>query len=607
MMASANNTCRRLHAVLGGSWLLFQLYIILSPQPPMLQRPLHLGFVLAVFLLARRQNTTTPSSSRGFVDGLLVTGVAAVMGYYLLSWQRLSERMEAVDPILLGDLLFGVLLVGIALECVRRTVGWSLLGVILAFLCFGFLGRLIPGWTSFAWVPELIKFSGFSLGDAVENFTMTPNGLLGVTTMTSMTFVFYFVVFGAAYAFVGGGQLFIDLGLRLSGRQRGGAAKAAVISSSFMGSISGSAVANVATTGVFTIPLMRRAGYQPAMAGGVEAIASTGGQLMPPIMGVAAFVMAELLQEPYGTIALAGIIPALAFYWSLLMVVDLHARRTNVQPAPAETDGEAETIRGRLYLLTPLAVLLAALFSGLTANLCAVMATAACLVIALFQRSHSRQDWLEALLKTTRQAAEVAIPIAAIGLIIEVSVQSSLVLKFSVHLVELSGGTVIGALVWIVLGCIIMGMGLPTVAAYIIGATLFVPALLDMGLSKLPAHFFVMYYCVLSMVTPPVALASYTAAGLAEAPVTKTCFSALRLSLVGFIIPFTFVFNPAILGQGTAGMITLSALCLFAGTTVWSVAIEGYLFSRTLPLLLRWLIGLAAIAILFLPLLARQL
>lgn len=588
-------------AVLGIGWIGFQLWILFSPQLPMVQRSLHLLFAMAVFVLAPRRDGTT---ARAWVDGVLFTGLVGVAVYYGSSWARLSARMEAVDPILTADLLFGSLLVVIMLICVRRAIGWSLLSVLLVFLAYAFLGKLFPGWTSLGWVPELVKFSGFSLGDAVENFTMTPNGLLGVTTSTSMTFVFYFVLFGAVYSAIGGGQWFIDMGLRLAGRQRGGAAKAAVISSSLMGSISGSAVANVATTGLFTIPLMRKAGYSASRAGAVEAIASTGGQLMPPIMGIAAFVMAELLQEPYGNIALAGVIPALAFYWSLFLVVDLHARHANLQVASvASGDGsEAPSLRSRLYLVIPLVVLIGMLLDGWAANLCAVSATGVCLGIGLLQRSTSLKEWGEVILKATRQAAEVAIPIAAIGLIIEVAVQSSLVLKFSVHLIELSGGTLFGALLWIVVGCIMMGMGLPTVAAYIIGATLFVPALLDLGLAKLPAHFFVMYYCVLSMVTPPVALASYTAAGLAEAPVTKTCLLALRLSLVGFVVPFAFVFNPALLGQGSVGEVAVGVLMLFLGTSIWALAMEGSAWGKRMAWWQRVGAGLIALAVMWAPL-----
>ncbi len=589
-------------AFLSAAWLVFQLYILFSPQPPMWQRSLHLIFALAIFILSpgRKHARTTPA----WLDWVLLLGVGGVLVYYLTSWRRLAGRMEAVDPILTLDVLISGVLVVIMLVCVWRAVGWSLLGVILVFLAFGFIGRILPGWTSLAWVPELVKFSGFTLQDAAENFTMTPNGLLGVTTSTSLTFVFYFVFFGAIYSAIGGGQLFIDIGLRIAGKQRGGAAKAAVISSSLMGSISGSAVANVATTGLFTIPLMKRAGYKASMAGAVEAIASTGGQLMPPIMGIAAFVMAELLQESYGTIALAGVIPALAFYWSLLLVVDLHARHTRLNPVVFDK-ADNEPIRGRLYLLLPLGVLISLLAYGLSANMCAVIAMAVCLVIALIQRNQSLKDWLGVLVRASRQAAEVAIPIAAIGLIIEVAVQSSLVLKFSVHLVDLSGGTMLGALFWIIIACIIMGMGLPTVAAYIIGATLFVPALLDLGLARLPAHFFVMYYCVLSMVTPPVALASYTAAGLAESPVTKTCLLALRLSLVAFIIPFAFVFNPALLGQGSSFEVIIGVMLLFLGTTLWAVAIEGYGRGKRLALWLRVGLGVASLALLIGPPLMR--
>ncbi len=585
--------------ILGVLWLAFQLYILFSPQLPMVQRPWHLVFAVSLFVLAPRRDGQRTSP---WMDGILLLGIASVASYYLVSWRRLSARMEAVDPILTLDVVFGLLFVAIMLICVWRAVGWSLLGVLLACLVFGFIGRVFPGWTSLTWVPELFKFSGFTLSDAVESFTMTPNGLLGVTTSTSMTFVFYFVFFGAVYSAIGGGQLFIDMGLRVAGRQRGGAAKAAVLSSSLMGSISGSAVANVASTGLFTIPVMRRAGYSAPMAGAVEAIASTGGQLMPPIMGIAAFVMAELLQQPYGTIALAGIIPALAFYWSLLLTIDLHARRANLHPVAADPDIDTKPIRQRLHLLLPLVLLIGLLAKGLSANLCAVLAMATCVVMGLAQRALSAAGWMEVLRKAARQAAEVAIPIAAIGILIEVAVQSSLVLKFSVHLVDLSGGTLVGALFWIIIGCIIMGMGLPTVAAYIIGATLFVPALLDLGLAKLPAHFFVMYYCVLSMVTPPVALASYTAAGLAEASVTKTSMLALRLSLVAFVVPFAFVFNPALLGQGSAAAIALGILLLLLGTSLWAVALQGQGLGKPISLPGRLILALVAIALLLQPL-----
>ena len=540
------------------------------------------------------------------MDRWLAIGVAAVLLYYLTSWPRLDARMVGVDPVLFQDRLFGFGLIAIMLVGVRRAVGWSLLSVILVFLGVAFMGRILPGWTSYTWVPELIKYSGFTASDAVEHFTMTPHGLLGVTTSTSLTFVFYFVMFGAIYSGIGGGQLFIDFGLRLAGRQRGGAAKTAVVSSGLMGSISGSAVANVATTGLFTIPLMRRAGYGATRAGAIEAIASTGGQLMPPIMGVAAFVMADLQGENYGTIALAGLIPALAFYWSVFLAVDLHARREGLEIVVPDA-AAGEPIARRLYLLLPVVVLVGLLFWGLSASLCAVYAMASCVVVGML-RSHLRfRDWLGVILKGVRQAAEVAIPIAAIGIVIEVAVQSNLVLKFSLNLIGPSAGTMLGAMLCIILGCLLMGMGLPTVAAYVIGAILFVPALLDLGIPELAAHFFVMYYCVLSMVTPPIALASYTAAGLAGAPVMKTCFVALRLSIVAFVIPVAFVFSPALLAQGSVGTVMAQCALLFAGTSIWAVAVEGYLLKRLLGIVQRLLLGGVALAIILLPVSAHAL
>ena len=587
-------------SLLGLCWLFFQLYLLFSPQPPLVGRPIHLGFALLVFLVA-----SSPGSRRirTCVDLLLCLAVVSILGYYVVSWPRLGSRMEAVDPVLVSDLLFCILFVGITLEAVRRTVGWSLLTVILTFLLFAFIGRLIPSWTSLAWIPELFKYSGFTPADAAENFTMTPNGLLGITTSTSLTFVFYYVLFGAFYSGIGGGRLFIDIGLRLTGKQPGGPAKAAVVSSGLMGSISGSAVANVATTGIFTIPLMRRVGYRPVRAGAIEAIASTGGQLMPPVMGIAAFVMADMLQEDYVTIALAGLIPALAFYWSIFLSVDLHARRTGLGKAePGESAREpVSSILRRIHLLLPLIVLLGLLFYGFSAGFCAVCATAACVILGLLQRNLSPREWLHVLVNGVRQAATVAIPIAAIGLIIEIAIQSGLVLEFSVDLIELGGGSMVGAMLWIVLGCLIMGMGLPTVAAYIIGAVLFVPALLEFGLPKLGAHFFVMYYCVLSMVTPPIALASYTAAGLAGAPVMKTCLTALRLSAAAFIIPFAFVFSPALLAQGSPGAIAGHTVLLLGGTSLWAVVSEGWLFGRLLTPVQRAWLGLTALTILTLP------
>jgi TRAP transporter 4TM/12TM fusion protein len=551
------------------AWLGFQIWILFYPQPPLVQRPVHLISALAVLYLARPLFADGPRLWRNLTDGLALTGIAAFAVYIALSASRLTERMETIDPVFAYDVVCGLVVLLLLFEGVRRTVGWSLLSVLLVFFAYGFLGAVFPGW---------LYFRGFGIEEATEILTMTTNGVLGITTATSLQFVFYFILFGVVYSAIGGGQLFIDIALKIAGRYPGGAAKAAVISSSLMGSISGSAVANVATTGVFTIPLMRRTGYSKEDAAAIEAIASTGGQLMPPVMGIAAFVMAEMLQVPYLTIVAAGLIPALAFYVAIFLMVDLRARRNDVGRLAREDISVSGAIGPRLYLLLPPIVLIGFLVTGTSATLSALYATASCVVTCYLRRETwlAPRSWLEVVVKSGRQTADVAIPIASIGVIIAVAIQSNLALNFSSGLIGASGGLLYVAMGLIILGCLIMGMGLPTVAAYIIGAVLFVPALIKLGIPELAAHFFVMYYCVLSMVTPPVALASYTAAGLSGAGAMQTSLKAFSLSLVSFLIPFAFAFDQTLLAKGDLLWIAIGFSSLAAATALWAMALAGY-------------------------------
>jgi TRAP transporter 4TM/12TM fusion protein len=589
-----DRTVSVIRILLGTVWLAGQLYIITFPSIPMIQRPLHLMTAMALVILWTPLDAGRLGRMAGrIVDLLILASIAATTVYYMIEANRLTARMEGIDEVMTHDIVFGTVVIVVLMECVRRVVGWSLLGVIVAFLFYGFFGSWFPGW---------MEFSGFSFAEVIENFTMTANGILGITTATSVHFVFYFVVFGALYSAIGGSQLFIDIGLSAVGTQRGGAAKAAVVSSSMMGSISGSAVANVAATGVFTIPFMRRTGYTAERAAATEAIASTGGQLMPPIMGIAAFLMAEVLQMDYGRIALAGIIPAVAFYVAVFLAVDLHARRTGTGTVSKLDIGEMAKVLPRLYLLAPPVILIGFLVQGYSATYSAVIAILSCPVVAYLNRKSwlGPKDWIAAIGNATKQTAQVAAPIAAIGMIIAVAIQSNLALKFSNRLMDISGGTLIGAMVVVILGCIIMGMGLPTVAAYAIGAVMFAPALVKLGIPELSAHFFVMYFCVLSMVTPPVALASYTAAGMAGANTMQTSLQAFRISIVSFFIPFAFAFDPALLGYGSLPWILFAFVSLTIGTAAWAIAIEGYLFGP-LSVVERSLFGLASMVAIFSP------
>lgn len=580
--------------VVGLAMIAFQIWLLLAPQQPLLERPVHLAFGLVLLFLYKPLTTEAlPGWVRAVIDTALVLATVAVLGYYLTGFERLTTRMENVSPIFTVDIFFGALLVFLLLEGSRRAVGWVLVWVLLVFVAYAFWGNVLPGW---------LNFRGFGIEAATEITTMTTAGVLGITTSTSVNFVFYFILFGAFYAAVGGGQLFIDLAIRAAGRTTGGTAKAAIVASSLMGSISGSAVANVVSTGVFTIPLMKRTGVPAHRAAGIEAIASTGGQLMPPVMGVAAFIMAELLGISYTQVALAGLIPALAFYLALIMVVDLNARRGGVRALTAEEVSQTPAIGPRLHLILPPLVLMALLISGYSAAYSAVLASAACLIVPFFRRATwiGGKELIEALRDAPRQVAEVAVPIAAIGLVIAVAVQSNLALKFAGSLLSLSEGSIYASLMLAMVGCIVMGMGLPTVAAYIIGAVLFVPAIEDLGIAPLAAHFFIFYYCVLSMVTPPVALASFAAAAVGKASAVQTSLSAFGLSLVAFFVPFAFVFDPGVLAQGSAAQIGFSAVSLLISTALWAVAFGGWA-GRPLGWGTRLPIGLAGLAAVIAP------
>lgn len=588
-----HNAARYSAFAVGCVFIAFQAWILYAPQQPLFERPIHLGAALILLFLYKPLGGPLPRAARVAIDLMLIAASVAVTAYYLVDFDRLTSRMENVDPVLGRDILAGIALVALLLEGARRAVGMILVYVLVVFIAYAFWGNLLPGW---------IGFRGFGLPAAIEISTMSTAGVLGITTSTSVGFIFYFILFGAFYGAVGGGQLFIDLAIRLAGRATGGTAKAAIIGSSLMGSISGSAVANVVSTGVFTIPLMKRTGIPDHRAAGIEAIASTGGQLMPPVMGVAAFIMAEMLGMPYAKLALAGLIPALAFYIALLMVVDLSSRREDIRALTEEEINDTAPILPRLHLIFPPVLLIGLLVSGYSASYAAVIASVVSLGVPFLRRNTwiGRAQLAEAFREAPRQAADVAIPIAAIGLVIAVAVQSNLALKFATSLVSLSEGSIYASLTLAMVGCIVMGMGLPTVAAYIIGAVLFVPAIQDLGVTPLAAHFFVFYYCVLSMVTPPVALASFAAAAVGQASTVKTSLSAFGLSLVAFFVPFGFVFDTGILWQGTYAAIALSAFGLLVATALWAVAFGGWCM-RPLSMASRIVIGAAGLCAVIAP------
>ena len=570
MNTSSLLSLQSMRMALAAVLLIFQYWILFEPNLPLVERSAHLVLTLAlVFILKPRFSQNEGGRAFNLLSIVMLSGVVFIGYYYFSQMERLTTRIENVSPIEHIDLVAAATLIVLLVLAVKRTVGFILTGVVVAFLLYGLFGYLLPGG---------MGFSRIYLDEWAEIFAMTTSGVLGVTTATSTNFIFYFIVFGVVYSSVGGGQLFIELAMRMVGTSRGGGAKVAIIGSSLMGTISGSAVANVTATGVFTIPLMKRTGIEGEKAAAFEAIASTGGQLMPPIMGIAAFVMAEMLAVPYAQVALAGIFPALAFYFSIFLYADLMARKTGAGTLKKEDFKNVGKVLPRINMLLPPVVLVAGLASGYSAQIAVMWATISCFVCPLLSK-HTRYSLKllpQMIVDSGIQAAKIAAPIMAIGVVIAVAIQSNLALKFASGLISFGDGSYGVALLLVVIGCIIMGMGLPTVAAYIIGAVLYVPALTQLGISELQAHFFVMYFCVLSMVTPPVSLASFAAAGVAGTDSMRTSVVAFKVCAVAFLIPFAFITDPALLFTGDGLSIAIAGAGLIASTIMWAIGVVGF-------------------------------
>ena len=554
---------------LGIGWVIFQFYIIFYPQIPLIQRPIHIAFALAISFLAIPLSEGSLQKKLKLVDWTMVLLACLIGLYFILDSDRILNRIIYIDDVLVVDYIASLIFIALMLEGTRRTTGMALVYVLAFFLLYAFLGPFFPGW---------FEFKGMNLGQITEVLFLSDNGIFGIPAGVSVDYVFYFILFGSLFAASGGGKLFTDLGLSVTSKTKGGAAKASVISSALFGTISGSAVANVTIDGIFTIPLMKKSGYSAAEAGGVEAITSTGGQLMPPVMGAGAFVMAEMLGLPYFEVAKAAALPAVAFYLALFFIIDFKARRTGIGNLTEEEAQIKVRVLPRLYMLAPVVLLVYFIANDYSVTWAIVWTILAVVLISMF-RSETRltpSRFISGCLDGARQAAMVAIPIGAVGIIIGVTIQSGLATKFSSMLMDLSGGHIFLIYFMIILGCVILGMGLPTTAAYIIAAIFFVPALISLGISPLAAHLFVFYYSVLSAVTPPVALAASAAAGLANESYTKVGWAAFRLSWVVFLIPFLFIYDEGMLLKGPLSGILIISIIAILGMVAWAAMLTGY-------------------------------
>jgi TRAP transporter 4TM/12TM fusion protein len=470
----------------------------------------------------------------------------------------------------------GLIVVALLLEAVRRATGWALVIIIAVFILYALFGNYVPGRLA-GRAQNWQMLSGYMAYDS--------NGILGLPMAVASTVVVAFILFGAILGLTGGSRFFTDAALLAMGRFRGGSMKIAVLASGLFGSISGSAVANVAATGVVTIPLIKRDGYPAHKAGAIEAVASTGGQLMPPVMGAAAFLMAEFLQISYAQVALAALIPALIYYAALFIQADLEAARLGISSVPKSAMPDRRAVATGLHFLLAFAVLIYTLFSlnwqpersALAAGLCAVITA----LVFGYQSARPRiATLLGAFAETGRSVVEIIIISAAAGIVIGVLNVTGLSFNLTYALVQLGGGSALVLLVLSALVCIVLGMGLPTLGVYVLLAALVAPALVQVGIEPVAAHLFVLYFGMMSMITPPIAIAAFAAASIAKAPSMKTGWASMKFGWAAFVVPFLFVFSPTLVMIGEPSAITIAIITAGIGVWLVSAALAGYFVTR---------------------------
>ena len=533
----------------------------------------HVGAAAAIsFLVVGFSGRRADGEGAPLVDVALAALAIACAGYFASQGQRIAERIEGVDDVFPLDFVFGILLIAVLLEACRRVAGTVLTVIAAVFIAYIFLGPYLPG---------AISHRGMSLKRFIDLQVLSTSGIFGTPVSASAHMVFYFVVVGAFLERSGAGKLFVDIAHSLTARSWGGAGKAAVVASGLFGTVSGSAVANVLLSGLMTIPLMKRSGFKATLAGAIEATASTGGQLAPPIMGAAAFILADVVGVSYAEVVYAAIVPALLYYASLFMVVHFHSLRSGLKPDNELPIAEyLAGLRQRWHLLLPLALMIYLLISQFSLMTVGAYTTAFIVLVSLCRRSTwmGLNDLLTGLLNGARAASEVAIPSAVAGIIVGTLVQTGMALKLQRWLLDLAGDSLAMALVGAMVLTIILGMGMPTAAAYLVSAILVAPALQELGIPALPAHLFILYFSILSMVTPPVALSAYAAAGISGGNLWNTGMYAFLLAVPGFLVPYAFAMNPALLLLGGIGDSVAVILSALIGVIMMAAAIGGYVF-----------------------------
>lgn len=509
--------------------------------------------------------------------------------YNIIKMDELLQRL-GTSPIS-WDLVAATILVILVLEATRRASGLILPIIAIIFILYAKYGGFLPG---------ILGHRGYNW-DRIISFLIGFDAIFSSPISATANFVFLFILFGSFLNASGAGQFFIDFAVAVTGSTRGGPAKAAVFSSALFGTLSGTSVTNVVSTGTFTIPLMKGIGYSPKFAGAVEAVASTGGQIMPPILGAAAFIMAQLTGIPYISIARASILPAILYFLSVYIMVDLEAAKRGLIGLPKkELSNPLHILKERGYLFTPLIVLISVLtIFNKSPNKGALWALLSIIIISLFTRN-SLLNWKKicaALANGAFAAVGIIATCATAGIIIGVMNLTGVGLKFSSFLISISGGNLLISLILTMVACSILGMGLPTAASYVIVAAVMAPALVELGISLMAAHMFVFYYACLSAITPPVALAAFAGAAIANAKPMEVATTAVKIGLIAFIVPFMFVYDETLLWQGGMFNVILSTITAIIGTVVLAYAVQGVAFGEKIGFILRSLLCFSSISL----------
>lgn len=583
---------------------LFHLYITFFPLPTLLQRAVHVGVGLVlIFMLypARQKNRQTGLT---LFDGVLILGAVAGVGYLILQYQAImTVRGGIPNP---QDIIMAIITVLCVLEAARRVTGWILILFALLFLAYPFI-------SSMDFMPDKLLTRPYDIGDIFGQLYLKTEGLYSSAIGASVSFIFLFILFGAFLARSGMGQLFNDLAMAIAGDKQGGPAKVAVISSGFMGSINGAAVANVVSTGAFTIPLMKKVGYQRNFAGAVEASASVGGQILPPIMGASAFIMAETTGVSYGTIALAALLPALLYYLGVIAQVHFRAGKLKLQGIPRQQLPKLkQVLQQRGHMLLPIVALVWFLIQSVPIAYAACYTIAITVLISQLRRETRMgiKQIIEALEDGAKQSLAVMAACAVVGIVIGVVNLTSFGNVITSSIVTLGAGSLFLTLLLTMLASMVLGMGLPSIPAYIITATMAAPALATFNIPVIVAHMFVFYFGIFANITPPVALAAFAGAGVAQGDPMKTGWQSLRLALAGFIVPFMFVYNPTMMMIDTANVAVMARtfplphwldILSVAGSSIigvlgLSAAIEGY-FKGVLSLWQRIVLAIGSLTL----------